>query len=61
MKNKINLDIGLTEKDIEERVRLLSDFGRAREHYKKKIAEPTLNKAETAVRGIVNSLSLKRC
>lgn len=44
---------------IEERAKLLSDFGRAKEHYKDKFEEATLNDAETAVRTIVDSLSLK--
>ncbi|MBR5781936.1 MAG: hypothetical protein IKY27_08145 [Bacteroidales bacterium] len=44
---------------VEERSKLLADFARAKEFYKDKIDEATLNEVETAVRQIVDSLSLK--
>ena len=44
---------------VEERSKLLTDFGRAKERYKDTIEETTLQEADDAVRQIVDSLSLK--
>lgn len=44
---------------VEERTKLLSDFGRARQSYKDKVDDAALNEADAAVLRIVDSLSLK--